>query len=147
MFGDQKWELVEITVGIIFFAWDLYSLFFIQGGFKSHLKKNHPHLKCQFSPKIPNSTKSLLYKHSEKWLSPPPLPPPSPRGEEVNYGPPGTDLFIVTNWRLCVLKLLVLVKVPTLIRTCRTSLIGKFSFFHWQRKVGVAAHFSFHICQ
>ena len=34
-----------------FFAWDLYSLFFIQGVFKSHLKKNHHHLKCQFPPK------------------------------------------------------------------------------------------------
>ena len=28
--GDQKWEIVEITIGIIFlfFAWNLYSLFF-----------------------------------------------------------------------------------------------------------------------
>ena len=23
--GDQKWEIVEITIGITFFAWDLYS--------------------------------------------------------------------------------------------------------------------------
>ena len=28
---DQKWEILEITIGIIFFTWDLYSLFFIQG--------------------------------------------------------------------------------------------------------------------
>ena len=28
--GDQKWEIVEITIGIIFFAWDSYSLFFIR---------------------------------------------------------------------------------------------------------------------
>ena len=35
--------------------------------------KYHPHLKCQFPPKIPIWSKSLLYKWSEKWLS---LPPP-----------------------------------------------------------------------
>ena len=67
-----------------FFAWDLYSLFFIQGVFKSHLKKNHPHLKCQFPPKIPIWTKSLLYKCSEKWLSPFPPPPPITQGG-ANY--------------------------------------------------------------
>ena len=46
--GDQKWEILEITIGIInfFFAWDLHSLFFIQGDFKSHLKKSPP-------PKVP----------------------------------------------------------------------------------------------
>ena len=38
--GDQKWEIVEIITGIIFFAWDSNSLFFIQGVFKSHLKKS-----------------------------------------------------------------------------------------------------------
>ena len=31
--GDQNWEIVEITIGIIFFAWDSYSPFFIQGVF------------------------------------------------------------------------------------------------------------------
>ena len=50
-----------------FFAWDLYSLFFILGVFKSHLKKSPP-------PKVPiptqNLFKSLLYKCSEKWVSP-----------------------------------------------------------------------------
>ena len=61
-----------------FFAWDSYSLFFIQGVFKSHLKKNHLHVKCQFLPKIPiwlKSLPSLLHKTSEKWLNPP-LPSP-----------------------------------------------------------------------
>ena len=38
------------------------------------------------------------------------------------------NLFIVTNWRLYVLKLLVLVKVPIPIRTSSTSLIEIFSF-------------------
>ena len=76
MKGDRKWEIAEITIGIFFvFGWDLYSLFFIQGVFKSHLKKHHPHLQCQFPPKIPIWPKSLLYERSEKWLShhhPPP---------------------------------------------------------------------------
>ena len=67
--GDQKWDIVEITIGIIFFTWDLYSLCFIQGVFKSHLKKITPPLKCQFSPKTPIWHKSLQYKRSEKWLS------------------------------------------------------------------------------
>ena len=40
--GDQNWEIVEITIGIIFFAWDSYSPFFIQGVFKFHLKKITP---------------------------------------------------------------------------------------------------------
>ena len=40
--GDQIWEIVEITIGIIFFfAQDIYALFFIQGVFKSHLKCAH----------------------------------------------------------------------------------------------------------
>ena len=34
--GDQNWEIIEITIGINFFVWDSYSLFFIQGAFKSH---------------------------------------------------------------------------------------------------------------
>ena len=46
--GYQKWEIIEITIGIIFlffflflffFAWALYSLLFIQGVFKPHHKK------------------------------------------------------------------------------------------------------------
>ena len=85
MKGDRKWEIAEITIGIFFvFGWDLYSLFFIQGVFKSHLKKHHPHLQCQFPPKIPIWPKSLLYERSEKWLIPP--FPPSPRGRwGANY--------------------------------------------------------------
>ena len=54
--GDQKWEMVEITIGIIFFFfWDSYSLFlYSQEIFKSHLKKITPtqsansHSKSQF---------------------------------------------------------------------------------------------------
>ena len=40
--GDQNWEIVEVTIRIIFFAWDSYSLFFIEGVLKSHLKKITP---------------------------------------------------------------------------------------------------------
>ena len=69
---NTKWEIVEITIGTIFFFFlDSYSLFFMQGVSKSHMKKNNPHLKCQSPPKIPIWTKSLLYKPSEKWLNPP----------------------------------------------------------------------------
>ena len=76
----MKWENVEITIGIIFFVWDLYSLFFLQESLKSQLKKINPHLKCQFPHKIVIWPKSLLSKPFEKWLNPRPLPP-SPRGE------------------------------------------------------------------
>ena len=52
--GDQNWEIVQVTIGIISSAWDLYSLFIIPGDFKPCLKKiTPPHLKCQFPPKIP----------------------------------------------------------------------------------------------
>ena len=89
MKGDRKWEIKEITIGIFFvFGWDLYSLFFIQGVFKSHLKKHHPHLQCQFPPKIPIWPKSLLYERSEKWLIPP-LPP-------ITQGERGCELWLTS---------------------------------------------------
>ena len=69
--GDQKWEIVEITIGIIFFCLRFVFIIFYTGSFQVPHKKNLPHLKCQFPPKIPIWLKSLLYKHSEKWLSPP----------------------------------------------------------------------------
>ena len=47
---NQKWEIVEITIGIIFFAWDSYSLFLIQGIFKSHLKKITPNWSANSQP-------------------------------------------------------------------------------------------------
>ena len=41
--GDQKWEIVEITIGIFcLFVWNSYSLFFMQEAFKSHLEKIIP---------------------------------------------------------------------------------------------------------
>ena len=46
-----------------------------------------------------------------------------------SYKPPGIDFFnsvVVSNWRLCVSKLLVLVKVRTPIRTTNIPLIGRF---------------------
>ena len=42
--GNQKWEIAEITIGIVFFAWDSKS----------------PHLKCQFPPKIPIRNEKYL---------------------------------------------------------------------------------------
>ena len=85
--GNQKWEIVEITIKIIFFfAWDLYSLFFIQEIFKSHLKKNHPHLKCQFPPKIPIWPKTSHINVLKNGSGAPlPDPPHQPRGGGANY--------------------------------------------------------------
>ena len=40
--GDQKWEILDITIGITFFAWDSYSLIFIQGVLKPQLKEITP---------------------------------------------------------------------------------------------------------
>ena len=65
--GDQVWEIVDITIqsgSFCFFVWDFYSLFFIQGVFKSHLKKItstycvNPHPKSQFD--LSSSNISLL---------------------------------------------------------------------------------------
>ena len=55
------------------------------GSFQVLPKKNHPHLKCQFPPKTPILPKSLLYKHSEKWLSPSPPSPLITQGGSANY--------------------------------------------------------------
>ena len=57
--GDQKWEIVEITITI-----------FYTGSFQVPSKKNHRHLKCQFPWNIPIWPKPFLYKCSEKSLSP-----------------------------------------------------------------------------
>ena len=75
--GEQKSEMVEITIGIIFlFVWGSYSIFFIYvWNFQFPPEKNYPHLKCRFAPKIPIWRKSLLFKSSEKWLNPPSLTP------------------------------------------------------------------------
>ena len=80
--GDQKWEIVEITMGIIFFNFCLRYVFtiFYTGRFQVPPKKYHPHLKGQFPPEILIWPKSLLYEHSEKWLSPL-LAPHHPGGE------------------------------------------------------------------
>ena len=40
---DQKWEMVEINIGIIYFIWDsLHYFLYIQGIFKSPWKKSPP---------------------------------------------------------------------------------------------------------
>ena len=58
-----------------FFALRLVFTIFYTESFQVLPEKNHPRLKCQFLPKISIWRKSLLCKHSEKWLSPPPRPP------------------------------------------------------------------------
>ena len=55
--GDQKWEIVEIIVGIIFFFFCLrFVLFFILGVFKSHLKKSP-------ARKVPIPTQNLNFPY------------------------------------------------------------------------------------
>ena len=51
--GDQKWEMIETTIGIIFFSvWDAYYYFsYIKGILKSSLKKFTP-------PKMPIPTQN-----------------------------------------------------------------------------------------
>ena len=82
--GDQKWEIVEITIGIFFFFFCLRFVFtiFYTGSFQVPTKKNHPHLKCQFQPKIPIWPKSNMNIVKNGSALPP--PPPSPRGN-ANY--------------------------------------------------------------
>ena len=87
MKGDQKWEIVEITIGFFFFFffnWDLYSLFLIKGVFKSHLKKITPTYSASSHPKSQFDL-SLSYMNVLKNGSFPPFPP-SPRGRGgANY--------------------------------------------------------------
>ena len=72
--GDQKWDIVEITIGIFFFLCVRFVFtVFYTGSFQVPPKKNQPNLKYQFPPKISIWPKSLLYKGSEKWLSLPPM--------------------------------------------------------------------------
>ena len=73
--GEQKWEIVEIKIQFFlflffFFAWDLYSLFFYTWSFQAPPKKNHPHHKYQFPPKILIWPKSLLYELFENGSAP-----------------------------------------------------------------------------
>ena len=66
--GYQKWEIVEITVRIIFYAWDSYPLFFVYAGnFQVPPEKKSPPPRKPIPTQNPNFT----HKPSEKWLSPP----------------------------------------------------------------------------
>ena len=66
--GEQKWEIVEITVRIIFFwlRFIFTFIYFLYRVFKSHLKKSPPPKK-PISTQNPNLTKVNVwpYKHSE----------------------------------------------------------------------------------
>ena len=75
MAGDQKWEMAESTIGIIFlFEIQIHYFLYIQGIFKSHLKKSS-HSKSQFD--------LSSYYINLKNGSPAPPPPPPPPPEEV----------------------------------------------------------------
>ena len=67
--GDQKWEIVEITVGFIFFCLRLVFTVFYTGSFQAPPEKNYHYLKCQFPTTIPIWPNSLLNKRSEKRIS------------------------------------------------------------------------------
>ena len=73
--GKQNWDIIEITT--IFFLFEIRIIFQVTP------EKSHPHLKCQFRPKIPVWLKSFLYKPSEKWLKH--LPPLHHPGGGANY--------------------------------------------------------------
>ena len=82
--GDQKWEIVEITIRIIFFfVWGSYSLFiYIPGSFKSHLKRIIYGQSANSHPK-PQYDLSPYYINFLKNGSNPPLHHPG--GEDPNY--------------------------------------------------------------
>ena len=56
--GDQKWDMVKITVGIISFLFEIHIHYFlyIQGIFQSHLKKKLPPPKVPIPTQNPNLT-------------------------------------------------------------------------------------------
>ena len=108
---DQNWEIVEITIRIIFFAWDFYSLFFIYSGRSFQVPSvNHPQLKCQFPPKIPVWPKSLLCKHPQICMAQPPTPPPWHMGS-ANYA---NLLFLTDNVKLDGIQSKIKWKTPVL---------------------------------
>ena len=72
--GDQKWEMVEITIGIIFYIWDSYLLFFIYvGNFQVPSKKitptqsanSHPKSQFDLSPYYINLVKNGSFPNYE----------------------------------------------------------------------------------
>ena len=80
--GEQKWEIVEITIGIIFFFCLRYVFtIFYRGSFQIPSDKNYPYPKCQFSPKIPIWPKSLYINVLTNGSA-----PPSPREGGWGWG-------------------------------------------------------------
>ena len=49
--GDQKWEIVEITIGIIC-LFEIRTIIFYIASFQVPSGNNHPQLKCQFRPDL-----------------------------------------------------------------------------------------------
>ena len=50
--GGQKREIVEITIGIIFYLRFAFTIFYARS-FQVAPEKNYPHLNCQFPSEIP----------------------------------------------------------------------------------------------
>ena len=85
--GNQKREIYKLQ-SESFFIWDSLLTIFYTESFQVPPEKNYLHLKCQFQPKIPIWSKSLLYEASKKMAT-----TPSPKGC-VNYEVYMTNLKI-----------------------------------------------------
>ena len=77
--GEEKWEIVEITIGIIF-LFEISIHYFLYREFSSPTWKKSPPPKVPIPTQNPNLTKSLPYKPFEKWLNLPSLRWISPDG-------------------------------------------------------------------
>ena len=91
--------------------WRFVFTIFYTWSFQVSPEQNHPYLKCQFPPKISIWPKSLLYKHYEKWLSPPHTHthlPPSPITPGRGGG--GGEL-----WWVCILISVSILFILTLL--------------------------------
>ena len=81
---------------------------------------------CPISLQTPHCVKQLRIPTESRQC----MELPSNKEKDANLFAYFFNPFIVTNWRLCVLKLLVLSKVPTSIRTSSTSLKSKVFHYH-----------------
>ena len=70
--ADQYGEIIKLTIRILFFFWDWYSLFSVQRVFRFQLKKITPPPLLFTKVVVPtqNPNLFLLYKSYEKWLNP-----------------------------------------------------------------------------
>ena len=86
MAGEQKWEMVESNIRIVFFVWDSYSWYFIYtGNFQVPPEKYHLTQKGNFYPKSQFDLSFWYLNLLKKGSHPLPAtaPPPSPM-EDAN---------------------------------------------------------------